>query len=322
MHNFEHASPHTLDEVFALLAPGAALIAGGTDLVARMQEGLARPERVIDLKRVAGLDAIDLTTNGLALGALARIADIAGQAEIGARWPALAQACQAAASPPLRNMGTLGGNLLQASRCAYYRGPFECLLKGGPRCFARDGENREHALFGYADDGCVHVAPSDPAVALAALDARVTLRAAGGERACRVADLYHVPTAADPRSHTVAPSDVLVAVHVPATAARSVYLKAMDRAAWTFALASVAIALEIEGDVVARPRVVLGGVAALPWRAEAAEAALAGQRLDDATIARAAQAATEGARPLAHNHYKVPLVQGLVRQALRALAAG
>jgi xanthine dehydrogenase YagS FAD-binding subunit len=320
MSPFDHQTPGSLDEALGLLTPGAAYLAGGTDLVTRLKEGLVRPDRLIDLQRVAELDGgIRAGGDRLRLGALARLADVAADAGVRADWTALAEACEQAASPQLRNMGTIAGNLLQDSRCWYYRGPFHCLLKGGERCPARDGENREHALFGYSDDGCVHVHPSDPAVALVALAAHVRLRDANGERELAVAELLHVPTREDRRVHLLPPGAIITAVEVPAWPGRSVYLKAMDRAVWTFALASVALAVELDGGRVRQARVVLGGVAGIPWRAEAAEAALAGSALDEDVIARAAEAATEGARPLAHNGYKVALVQGLVRQALRRL---
>jgi xanthine dehydrogenase YagS FAD-binding subunit len=321
MSDLAYDRPQTVDDALALLAPGTAVLAGGTDLVTRMKEGLARPARLVDIQDLGELTGLAVTGDGLRIGALTRLADLAADARVQAGWPALAQACALAASPQLRNMGTLGGNLLQDSRCWYYRGPFACLLKGGEACPAHDGENREHALLGYVDDGCVHVHPSDPAVALVALGARVRVRDAQGERELAVEELFHTPVRDDRRVHTLPAGALIVDVRVPATMARSVYRKAMDRAAWTFALASVAAAVELDGGGVRRARVVLGGVAGMPWRAKAAEDALAGQALTAESIAQAARAAMQGARPLAHNGYKVALVQGLVRQALRAVAS-
>jgi xanthine dehydrogenase YagS FAD-binding subunit len=239
------------------------------------------------------------------------------------RTPALAEAAAVAATPQLRNMATIGGNLLQRPRCWYFRHPLAtCWLKGGAGCPARDGENRLHALFG--DGPCYAVHPSDLAPALLALEAEVHVRGPAGERWLPLDDLYRLP-ADDRRTETVlAPDELVLALRLPAPPAgtRGTYLKAMDRKTWAFALAGVAAVLRLAGRRILQARVVLSGVAPIPWRAGAAEQVLAGEEASDALVARAAEAALAGAEPLGDNGYKVPLTLALVRRALGRLLAG
>ncbi len=240
--------------------------------------------------------------------------------QLAERLPMLAQAVADAATPQLRAMATVGGNLLQRTRCWYFRGPFDCWLKGGDTCFMRDGENKYAAIF---DQGpCVSAHPSDLAPALVALDATVTLASVSGQRTLPVAELLAPPTDDERIEYRLRPGELLTEIRIPAQPDNShgVYLKAMDRRAWAFALVSAAAQLTIEGGKVTRARLVLGGVANVPWRVTDAEKLLEGQALTPELAAQAAEMAITGATPLAHNSYKVPLARELARRALLSAA--
>jgi xanthine dehydrogenase YagS FAD-binding subunit len=257
------------------------------------------------------------------LGAAATLHDIESHPFVGKRFAALAQAAAAAASPQVRNMATLGGNLLQRPRCWYFRNPrTHCWLKGGEACLARDGENRLHALFGGSR--CVAAHPSDVAPALLAFDAEARLRAPQGEGTLTMEQLFAVPEEGR-RGETRLPEDALIlSIRLPPQPeeTRSTYLKAMDRQAFAFALAGVAAALRLsERQVIGHARVVLSGVAPVPWRSQAAERVLLGAEPTARVLQDAADAAVEGAAPLEHNRYKVALVRTLVRRALDALVS-
>ena len=326
MRAFEYASAATLDEAIALLGQSGdgttRALAGGTDLLTLIKADVATPSRLIDIKRVPELaSGIAVTDGEVTIGALTPLAEIETHALICERYPALAEAAALAATPQLRNMATIGGNLLQRPRCWYYRSPhFHCWLKGGEECQARDGENQQHAIFDVSL--CVATHPSDLATALVALDAIVHLRGAGGERTVPLREFFAPPT--DERRTETALGDgeivTALALLAPGTATRSTYLKAMDRKTWAFALVGVAAALRVEDGRIADARLVLGGVAPVPLRAEAAERLLIGAAPEEATFARAATAALDDATPLAHNGYKLPLARGLIGQALAALA--
>lgn len=322
MKAFEHVNATSAAGVPALLGQDgrARPMAGGTDLLTELKLGIIAPDRLVNLKTIPGLDEIRFDeSNGLRLGALATLMAIGDNPVVQERYPMLAQAILRAASPQLRNMGTIGGNLNQHSRCWYYRGPFHCWLKGGQMCYARDGENAHHAILGGMP--CNTVQPSDPATALIALGAEVRVMGQGGERTLPLEQFFQLPKVGSRMLTVLAPAEIVteIAVPVPAAGSRGTFLKAMDRQVWAFALASVAALLTLDGGTVREARLVLGGVAPRPWRVPDAEAALQGGRLDEAAIERAAEQSVAGAKPLAHNGYKVPLVKGLVREALRPL---
>ena len=302
----------------------AALLAGGTDLIPLLKDGVLAPRRLIDIKRLADVGhGIEVTEQGITIGALTTLAEVAGHQALHDCAPLLGEAARVAATAQLRTMATVGGNLLQRPRCWYFRNPaFRCWLAGGDLCHARQGRNDRHAIFGGdAGDPCAAVHPSDLAPCLVALDAEVLLRDAGGEeRVLAVEDLLQPPTAAR-RSETVIDGALLVAVRFnkPGGNVRSHFQKAMDRGAWSFALASVAVRLDFDGDRIEDARVVLGGVANVPRRAVGAEARLRGAAPSEAVFERAADLALADARPLAHNSYKVPLTRALVVAALGAL---
>lgn len=326
MEPFQHADAASVAAAIDLLGDGARPIAGGTDLLTTIKVGIAAPTRLVNLKTIRGLDTIAEAGEGMRLGALVTLDAIAAHPLIRERYRALADAAGLAASPQLRNMGTLGGNLAQETRCWYYRNPdFNCWLKGGETCFARNGENSHHAIF---TDGspCVSVYPSDPATALPALGATVVVQSASGERRLPIGDYFTLPQEGHRRLNVLGPADLIVGVELPAPPHASLYLKAMDRAAWSFALAGVAIALtwrdgsSVSSRRVETARIALGGVAPVPRRAPAAESYLAGKPLDAETAAEAGRLAVQGAATLAGNAYKLRLVSGLVERALLAVS--
>lgn len=321
MKPFAYTRPQSLDDAVALQIgdQDAQFLAGGTDLLTLLKADLLEPSQLVDIKRLAELDAA-VTLNGetLRIGALATLSDLEFDPLVAAHAPALAEAAALAASPQLRNMATIGGNLLQRPRCWYYRDPeIACWLKGGADCPARDGENQLHAVFDVSP--CVAVHPSDPAAALLAHDAEVAVRGPQGSRTQSLADLFAPPTAEWRRETTLVPGEIITALLVPAAGGRSTYLKAMDRQTWAFALVGAAVRVRQAGGPISEARVVLSGVANTPRRAPAAEAVLVGQVPDDALLDAAADAALAGAQPLAKNGYKLQLARALVRRALAAV---
>lgn len=318
MKPFAYASPRSLDDAVALLMDdgNSRFLAGGTDLLTLLKDDLLEPSQLVDIKRLAELDdTITLRGDTLRIGALATLSDLETHPLIAEHAPALAEAAALAATPQLRNMATIGGNLLQRPRCWYFRDPeIPCWLKGGDSCPARTGENQHHAIFDLSP--CVAVHPSDPASALLAHDAEVEVRGAEGSRTISLADLFAPPTEDRRTDTTLRPAELITALTLPAAAGRSTYLKAMDRKTWAFALVGVAARIRQEGGRIADARVVLSGVANVPWRATAAEQVLAGQAPTPEVLAAAADAALSGAEPLAKNGYKLPLAQALVRRAL------
>jgi xanthine dehydrogenase YagS FAD-binding subunit len=323
MQPFTYTRPETIDEAIRQSGDETRYFAGGTDLLTLMKRDIDVPGRLVDLKRLPELDdEIVDTGDGVEIGALATLSELERHPLIRASYPALAEAAAIAATPQLRNMATIGGNLLQRPRCWYFRSEqVTCWLRGGDTCYAREGENQHHALFG--ESPCVATHPSDPATALLALDAAVTLRGAGGERMVPIGELFAVPEEGRRRETTLTDGEIVTKLRLPGFAPdeRSTYRKAMDRKVWAFALVGVAARVVLEGDRVSQARLVLGGVAPVPWRVEAAEGALVGSMLDAAAIDRAAEAALAGAIPLEKNAYKIPLAKALVRRALEDLAS-
>jgi xanthine dehydrogenase YagS FAD-binding subunit len=297
---------------------GRRFLAGGTDLLTLMKADIVAPSVLVDLKRADDLPrGIQDTGDGLTIGALTTLSEIEHEPIVQQRYPALAQAISQAATPQLRNMAMIGGNLLQRPRCWYFRSSlFHCWLKGGTECHARDGENQHHAILG--ESPCVAVHPSDAASALLAYGASVTLRGPSGERTISVEDLFAEPTDDRRTETTLRDGEILIDVRLPAPrpTMRSIYLKAMDRKVWAFALVGVAAVIQTDGDTISEARLVLSGVAPIPWRARAVEQALAGQPATPETFGRAADAALREAHPLEHNGYKLPLARSLIVRAL------
>ena len=328
MRPFEYVSPTTVDEALALLGQdgdsASRPLAGGTDLLTLMKADIAAPSRLVNLKRLSEIPGgIEETAQGVTLGALTPLVAIEMHPLLQRRYPLLAEAAAVAATPQLRNMATLGGNLLQRPRCWYFRHPhWHCWLKGGEACPAYEGENQLHALFGGGP--CYAVHPSDIAPALLALDATVRLRGRDGERTLPLAEFFNVPVVQQRTETSVRRDEILLAVHIPSLpdGTRSTYLKAMDRKVWAFALVGVAAVVRIGGAAgrrIEQARLILSGVAPIPWRAVAAEEALIGAEVSDELCARAAEAALAAARPLRQNAYKVPLAKALIRRGLTTL---
>jgi xanthine dehydrogenase YagS FAD-binding subunit len=319
---FAFADASTLSEALALLAePGTHAIAGGTELVNWLKEGIETPDRLVDLNRLPGLDGIDVDADELRLGALARMSDVAEHEEVVREYPAIAQALLSSASPQLRNMATIGGNLLQRTRCPYFRAEVDLACnkrRPGTGCSALEsGEDRGLAIFGGSEH-CIATHPSDLAVALAALDARVETTSAGGSRTIPLDELYLLPRERPERDTTLEPGELIVTVAVPASklARRSHYLKVRERASYEFALVSVAVGVVVDGTTIREATVALGGVAPKPWRLTTA----ALQRVDlrDEAGLRASlepdfAAASAGRR----NGFKVELAKRAVVRALQ-----
>lgn len=319
---FAYARPEQIQDAIArLVEAGAYVHAGGTDLLGCVRDEVFPVDTVVSLAGIPGLSGIRRDdSGGLSIGAMTTITELAEHAEIRRMYPGLAQAAAAVASPQLRNQGTLGGNLCQKPRCWYYRGDFDCLRKGGHQCFAVNGENQYHCIFGGAN--CFIVHPSDTAPILAALDAEVRVMGPQGGRRIAIAD-FHMPPAEDPTRETVLkPGEIVVGIVLPPPMAGqySSYRKITTRRSWDFALAGCALALAMEGRTVRDGRVVLAGAAPIPWRSHQAEAAIRGKVLDDGVIQEAAKAAVAQATPLAKNGYKIPLFAGLLKEELRKAA--
>jgi len=329
MRTFEYERPGTIAETVALLerdqgrdGDRARLIAGGTDLLTLMKADLLAPSRLIDIKRLADLDdVIELNAGDVTIGALATLTEIERDPVVRATHPALVHAAAAAASPQLRNMATIGGNLLQRPRCWYFRdSEVRCWLKGGDGCPAVDGENQHLAIFNVSPCHAVH--PSDLATALLALDASLTIRSAHGERTVRLEDFFTLPTDDHRIERSLEFDEIIVSVTIPtrSATAQSVYLKAMDRQAWAFALVGAGVRLDVQSGVITDARLALGGVAPIPWRVPDAEALLIGSAPSADLFERAAELALAGASPLSGNGYKAPLAKTLIRRALTAAA--
>lgn len=311
--------------VRAAQQPGTVFIGGGTNLLDLMKGGVERPMRLVDITHISGLsDIATLPGGGIRIGALVRNSDAANHALVREQYPLLSQAFLSGASAQLRNMATVGGNLLQRTRCAYfYDTAFSQCNKRlpGSGCAALEGHNRMHAILG-ASSQCVAVNPSDMSVALAALDAVVRVSGPARERSIPFAGFHRLPGDRPDLDTTLRPGELITAVDLPPPlfSAHSRYLKVRDRASYAFALVSVAAALHMEGERVQTARIALGGVAHKPWRASAAEQMLNGQPLTQASLTRAAAAALSDARPLAGNRFKVQLAQRAIVRAVNEAA--
>lgn len=318
---FNYVRPTTINEALAVLNDRPALIhGGGTDLMGCFRDGVVQADTVVSISAIDELKGIRKASDGgLRIGALTTVADVAAAEPVASSFTALAEAASEVASPQLRNQGTIAGNLCQRPRCWYYRGDFDCLRKGGEICYAFEGDNRYHCIFG--GDLCYIVHPSDTAPALAALGAVCRISGPTTSRSVAVEALHVTPTE-DPRRETVlAPDEILTEIVLPAppTGLRSSYRKVRTRGAWDFAIAGVALAVAFEGDTVRSARIFLSGAAPVPWRAKGAEKAIVGSNLDGETIAKAAAETVANAEPLTHNGYKVPLFEGLIKEQLEAI---
>jgi xanthine dehydrogenase YagS FAD-binding subunit len=329
MNNFDYVRPATIAEAIAAASqPGTAYLAAGTNLLDLMKGGITRPGRLVDVNRIPGLDLIEhLAGGGVRIGALVRNADLAHDPAFARRFPSVAEALLSGASAQLRNAATVGGNLLQRTRCPYFYDVASACNKRDPGagCEARGGDTRLHAILGWSES-CIATHPSDFCVPLAALDAVVEIEGTSGRREVPLASFHRLPGDAPDRESVLDPGELIVAVRLPAEAAafsaHARYLKVRERTSYAFAVVSAAAALRIEGDTIAEGRVALGGVALKPWRARAAEEALAGAHADRSAFRRAAEAALADAKPSGDNAFKIELARRIVTRALTLAAAG
>ncbi|MFL7964713.1 xanthine dehydrogenase family protein subunit M [Pseudomonas kielensis] len=325
MNPFQYSKPDTVQAAVDLSSPVSRFIAGGTNLLDLMKENITRPEHLIDITGLPLADLSETPSGGVMIGALVSNADLAWHPWIERRYPLLAQAILAGASPQLRNMASTGGNLLQRTRCYYfYDASVPCnKRRPGSGCPARNGLNRIHAIFG-ASDQCVATHPSDMCVALSALEAVVHVLGRGGARTIEFADFHRLPGDAPERDNQLADDELITAIELPAAgfADHSHYLKIRDRASYAFALVSVAAALELDGPVIRQARLALGGVAHKPWRDRAVESWLTGQTVSRETFTAAADALLQNAEPLEHNGFKVRLARRAIVRALSDAALG
>jgi xanthine dehydrogenase YagS FAD-binding subunit len=329
MNSFDYVRPATVREAVAAAAePGAAYLAAGTNLMDLMKGGVTEPKRLVDISHLPGLDGIeDLPDGGVRIGALVRNADLAHDRNFARRFPAVAEALLSGASAQLRNAATVGGNLLQRTRCPYFYDVASACNKRSPGagCDARGGDNRLHAILGWSES-CIATHPSDFCVPLVALDAVVEVEGRAGRRDIPLAMFHRLPGDAPDRENMLEPGDMIVAVRLPAEAARFAaharYLKVRERTSYAFAVVSAAAALRLEAGVIAEARLALGGVALKPWRAREAEEILTGARPETSLFHRAAEAALAEARPSGDNAFKIELARRIVVRAFALAAAG
>jgi xanthine dehydrogenase YagS FAD-binding subunit len=323
---FEYLRPADEAAAIAALAgrPGAVYLGGGTNLVDLMKLGVAQPDLLVDVTRLPNDRIEGLPDGGVRIGAAVRNSDLAADRTIRARYPVLAQALLAGASGQLRNLATVGGNLMQRTRCVYFQDVTKPCNKRqtGSGCSARGGHHRDLAVLGTSE-ACIATHPSDMAVALAALDASVHVRGPRGARVVRLVGFHRLPGDEPQRDTVLEHGELITAVDLPplGLAARSRYRKVRDRASYAFALVSVAAAIDVADGAVRDVRVALGGVAPVPWRAGAAEAAMRGQPATEVTFRRAAEAELAAARPLPGNAFKVPLARSALVRTLLELTS-
>ncbi|HEV2198939.1 MAG TPA: FAD binding domain-containing protein [Bryobacteraceae bacterium] len=326
MKTFSNANARDLKQAATLSAEARrggrtpAFAGAGSDLLALVKERIVEPDVIVHLRNIAGLDQVTASGGGVAIGGQITLDTLASNPTIRKDYAVLAEAAGTVATPQIRNVGTLAGNLCQRPWCWYFRNGFPCFKAGGNQCFSASGENQFHAIFGGGPSFIVH--PSDTAPAMVALGATFRVVGPSGERTVPASDFFVLPKQNAARENSLKDDEVLASVQLPAPRAgtRSTYYKVMDREAWTHAVVSSAIVLEMDGETCWSARVVLGGVAPIPWRVPEAEKMLAGQRVTPELAAKAAEAAIAGAQPLAKNKYKVPLTKTIVERTVLGLA--
>lgn len=326
MKAFTHASPKTIAQALTIIRDAraanrsVAIAGGGSDILGMIKERLVAPDVLVGLKTIGGLDQVKADKNGVTIGGQITLDALTRHDVIRQQYRVLAEAAQDVATPQIRNVATLAGNVCQRPWCWYYRNGFKCFKAGGNTCYSANGENEFHAIFGGGPSYIVH--PSDTAPALVALDATFAIAGPSGRRMVKAAEFFTLPTVNAARENVLADGELLESIALPAARAgvRSTYHKIMDREAWTHAVVSAAVVLDMNGAVCRSARVVLGGVAPIPWRLPEVEQMLAGQRITPQLAAQAGDRAVGGARPLAKNGYKVPLTRNMVTRTIQELA--
>jgi len=329
MKAFRSVNPRDINEAVTLLGqPNASVVGGGSDLLGMVKEHLVSPDVLVNLKAIRGMDQIEVQSGKVKIGGLTTLDTLSRDQRIRKEYTVLAEAAEKVGTPQIRNAGTLAGNVCQRPWCWYFRNGFPCLKNGGNICFSASGENQFHAIFGGGPSFIVH--PSDTAPALVALDAEFHITGPRGERVVPAADFFQLPRIDAAKENVLAKDEVLTAITLPEAGpnVRSTYHKVLDRESWTHATVSVAVVMEVANSrfVVGAhevnfircrsARVVLGGVAPIPWRLPKVEAMLAGKRITPELAAQAGEAAVEGARPLAKNKYKIPLTKAVVKRTI------
>ena len=327
MRSFSNANPRDMQQA-AKLAQQArnegrkpAFTGGGSDILGLIKERIATPDVLVHLKGIQGANKVEAKGGVTLIGGQITLSDLSHNDVIRKRYAVLAEAAGSVATPQIRNAGTLAGNVCQRPWCWYFRNGFPCFKAGGNQCFSANGENQFHAIFGGGPSFIVH--PSDTAVALMALEAKFHIVGPGGEKTLSAADFFTLPKQNPAKENALADDEVLASVELPAAPAgqKSSYHKVLDRDAWTHAVVSTAVVLDMNGDTCRSARIVLGGVAPIPWRVPDAEKVLAGQRVTPELAAKAAETALAGAQPLAKNAYKIPLTKEIVQRTVSAVAA-
>jgi xanthine dehydrogenase YagS FAD-binding subunit len=331
MKNFTYYRPQSAEEAVGLLDAKwgkTELLAGGTDLLDLQKEYVAQPDKVVSLGGVKGLAGISISPRSAGgnelgspvIGAATKLADIAAHEELRKYLPALTTAAGDIGGPQIRNMGTLGGNLCQRNRCWYFRDEHtNCLLNGGDKCFALDGENKYHAIF-RPNSKCVIVHPSTLAPALIALGATAEVLGPKGKRTVELAKFFHAPTSVNEREHALNPNEMVLSVTIPTNGLKNASYEVRHKQSYDWPLVQAAAAFKLDGGKPSDVRIVLGHVAPTPYIAEAAAKALEGKAVTEETAAAAGKAAAEGAKPLSQNGYKIKLVEVAVKRAILTAA--
>jgi xanthine dehydrogenase YagS FAD-binding subunit len=321
---FELFQPATTEDALGLLdryGSKAWVMAGGLDSFDWLKDRVKRTEFVVDLSQVKELRGIKAVDGGVEIGALTTLTEVVRDPTIKEKFSILSEGAELAASPQIRNQGTIGGNVSQDARCWYYRGGFKCYRAGGNTCYADTPTaiNREHAIFGA--NRCVAVNPSDTAPALVALDAKMVIRGKNGERTVNAEDYFIGPSIDITRMTVLQPGELLTAIRIPSTwaGAHFYFEKIRDRPVWDFPLVNIASAQKLTGDKIDSIRIVMNGLAAHPWRLKDVETAVTGKSRNEETAEMAGQMAIQGAQPLRYNGYKIPLTRNLVKRAIRGV---
>jgi xanthine dehydrogenase YagS FAD-binding subunit len=326
MKTLSNANPRDLEQAVSLArdarraGKSASFAGGGSDLLGMVKDGIAKPDVLVHLRAIKGQDQVETKAGRVHVGGLITLDTLNHHPLIHTKYAVLSEAAGTVATPQIRNAGTLAGNVCQRPWCWYFRNGFKCFKAGGDTCFSITGENQFHAIFGGGPSFIVH--PSDTAPALVALDATFHIVGPSGARTLAAADFFTLPKANAARENALGDDEVLAAVDFPEArpGTRSTYHKVMDREAWTHAVVSAAIVLDMDGQVCRSARIVLGGVAPIPWRVPEAERLLTGQRVTPELTAKVAEAAVAGANPLAKNAYKVPLTREIVQRSVLTVA--
>jgi xanthine dehydrogenase YagS FAD-binding subunit len=326
MKTFANKNPQTLEQAVSFVQQARkdgqtpSVAGGGSDLLGMVKEFLVKPDVLVNLKTIKGLDQVAPATSGVNIGGLITLDTLGSHPLIRSQYSVLAEAAETVATPQIRNVGTLAGNVCQRPWCWYFRNGFPCLKNGGDQCFSIVGDNRFHAIFGGGPSYIVH--PSDTAPALVALDAKFRIVGPSGERVVPAADFFVLPQKDATKENVLAVDEVLAEVQLPPAhpGRRSTYNKVLDREAWTHAVVSAAVVLDMDKEICQGARLVLGGVAPIPWRLPNVERLLTGQRVTPELAAKAGEAAIVGAQKLSKNAYKLPMTKALVRRTVLALA--